>query len=290
MVSLTDGMYTSHGFTEVLALKAFEESDFSVLLRGHAGELAKASTAWPLHTDAQVFGMAEKNSLVPHLLARLESLNHGRSSSGVFTDQWSEASDEQGARASLEDSIAGVDLSPPDLCTYIYLHEYHRRVTVPSLEIFRNVVEVRLPLADVDFIECVFQAPPAWRNGLEIHQSLIARNNPAYLKVRNPNTGAPAGAGPAQEFILDKVNSLLRRLNVYGYRHYHAFDGWMRGMFLQLAQQVLLSSETLSRGIVREQPLRTLLTTAQAGDMTPDHVLQVLVLVELWQREVLVDR
>ena len=38
------------------------------------------------------------------------------------------------------------DLSPPDLCSYVYLHEYHRRVTVPSLEIFRNVAEVRLPL------------------------------------------------------------------------------------------------------------------------------------------------
>src|SRR5262249_33568498 len=163
-------------------------------------------------------------------------------------------------------SIAGVDLSPPDLCTFIYLHEYHLRVTVPSLEIFRNVVEVRLPLADVDFVECLFQAPPPWRNGVEIHQSLIARNTPAYLKIRNPNTGAPAGAGPMQEFVLDKVNSLLRRLNIYGYRHYHAFDGWMRGMFLQMAQHVLLSSETLDRGLVHEQRLRALIAAACAGD------------------------
>src|SRR5262249_18958325 len=37
MVSLTDGMYLSHGFTEMLALQGFEGSDCSVLLRGHAG-------------------------------------------------------------------------------------------------------------------------------------------------------------------------------------------------------------------------------------------------------------
>jgi hypothetical protein len=156
---------------------------------------------------------------------------------------------------------------------------------VPSLEIFRNVAEVRLPLADEDFVTAVLSGGSKWRDGVEIHQTLIRRTNPKFLKVRNPNTGAPAGAGPLQEAILDKVNSVLRRLNVYGYRHYHSFDGWMRSTFLQMAQQVLLEPRTLARGIVREQPLRTLLDAAKAGDTTPDHVLQVLVLVELWQRE-----
>jgi asparagine synthase (glutamine-hydrolysing) len=285
MVSLTDGMYTSHGFTEMLALRAFEQSDFSVLLRGHAGELAKASTAWPLHTDAQIFEMTSKAQLIPYLLARLESLNHSSSAQGLFADGWTEASDAEGPGREIAESLHGVELSPPDLCSYLYLHEYHRRVTVPSLEIFRNAVEVRLPLADVDFVERVFQAPSRWRDGTEIHQALIRRNNPRYLRVRNPNTGAPAGAGPMQEFLLDKLNSVLRRLNVYGYRHYHAFDGWMRRAFLDVADQILLDARTVRRGIVKEMALRRLVTEARGGATQHDHVLQVLVLVELWQRE-----
>jgi hypothetical protein len=56
-------------------------------------------------------------------------------------------------------------------------------------------------------------------------------------------------------------------------------------MFLDLARQVLLDKDTLSRGVVREEPVRTLIEHAKAGDPTPDHVLQVLVLAELWQRE-----
>jgi asparagine synthase (glutamine-hydrolysing) len=285
MVSLTDGMYTSDGFTEVLALQAFEQSDFSILLRGHLGELAKASTAYPFHTDAAVHAMSSRNALVPFLLARLESINHGSSARDLFTEPWQQAYDQRAARQSLETALEGVDLEPPDLCAYLYLHEYHPRLTVPSLEIFREVADVRLPLADPDFIECVFQGPPAWRNGTQIHQTLIKRIDPTYLRVRNPNTGAPAGAGPLQEFVLDKLNSVLRRLNVYGYRHYHSFDGWMRQAFLQIVDRVLLTSPALDRGIVQEGSLRRLVDDARRGTGDHDHVLQVLMLVELWQRE-----
>ena len=240
MVSLTDGMYTSHGFTEVLALRSFEETNVDVLLRGHLGELAKAGTAWPFHTDATVFGLSSQAQLISHVLARLEQTNHGSRAENLFTDAWREASDPAVARTSLEQTCADADLAPPDLCSYIYLTEYHPRVTVPSLEIFRNVAEVRLPLADEDFVTAILSGESKWRDGVEIHQTLIRRTNPKFLKVRNPNTGAPAGAGPLQEAILDKVNSVLRRLNVYGYRHYHSFDGWMRSAFLQMAQRVLL--------------------------------------------------
>ena len=286
MVSLTDGMYVSHGFTETLALQAFEESDFSVLLRGHCGELAKASTAWPFHTDAQTYAMKSTEEFIPYLFARLDSLYHGGSTAGLFEDPWAEVFAGGSARRSLEQSLAGVPLSPPDLCSYLYLHEYHRRVTIPSLEIFRHVVDVRMPLADFDFIERVFQGPSSWRDGTDIHRSLIAGNDRRYLAVRNPNTGAPAGAGPLREAVFDKVNSLLRRLNVYGYRHYHNFfDGWMRHAFLEGVEQVLLNPGTLARGIVREPALRRLVDEAKRGAHGHDHLLQVLTIVELWQQD-----
>jgi asparagine synthase (glutamine-hydrolysing) len=269
----------------VLALGSFEPAKFDVLLRGHLGELAKASTAYPFHTDATVFTMTSKPALLTHLLARQESLNHGSRAQGLFTPSWSEAANPGAARASIE-SFADADLAPADLCSYIYLTEYHRRVTIPSLDIFRNVGEVRLPLADEAFVTAVLRGDSKWRDGLEIHQTIVRRLNPKFLKVRNPNTGAPAGAGPLQEFVLDKLNSVLRRLNVYGYRHYHAFDGWMRKALLDLADEVLFSPETLDRGVLQQAPLRRLMDLARQGDSSPDHVLQVLVLVELWQRDV----
>lgn len=216
------------------------------------GRAGKTSTAFhPFHTDAQVKALSSAEELAPFLVARLEQINHGSSARGLFADAWQDAYDEAGARRSVATALSGVDLAPSDLCTYLYLHEYHPRLTVPSLEVFREVSEVRLPLADPDFIECVFQ-DSAWRSGTRIHQELIRRINPAFLRVRNPNTGAPAGAGPLQEFVLDKLNSVLRRLNVYGYRHYHSFDGWMRAAFIDVIDTVLLSPPALDRGLVRE--------------------------------------
>jgi asparagine synthase (glutamine-hydrolysing) len=285
MVSLTDGMYLSHGFTEMLALQGFAGSDCAVLLRGQAGELAKASTAWPLHTDDRTRAMGTTDEFVPYMLNRLTHVSRGDAARDVFTDPWIEALNGASAATSLQQSVAGVPLSPPDLCSYIYLKEYHRRVTVPSLEIFRNVAEVRLPLADVDFLTAVLQGPSRWRDGVAIHQALIQASGPQYLRVRNPNTGAPAGAGPMQEFVLDKLNSVLRRLNVYGYRHYHSFDGWMRRAFLDIVDKVVLNEATLARGVFRESAVRRLATEARSGVQAHDDLLQALVIVELWQRQ-----
>ena len=285
MVSLTDGMYLSHGFTEMLALQGFEGSDCAVLLRGHAGELAKASTAWPLHTDDRTRAMSTTDEFVPYMLDRLTHVSRGDAAREVFTDPWIEALNGASAATSLQQSVAGVPLSPTDLCSYIYLKEYHRRVTVPSLEIFRNVAEVRLPLADVDFLTAVLQGPSRWRDGVAIHQALIQASGPHYLRVRNPNTGAPAGAGPMQEFVLDKLNSVLRRLNVYGYRHYHSFDGWMRRAFLDIVDKVVLNDTTLARGVFRESAVRRLAAEARSGVQAHDDLLQALVIVELWQRQ-----
>jgi len=285
MVSVTDGMYLSHGFTEMLALQGFERSGCSVLLRGHAGELAKASTAWPLHTDDRTHGMSTTEEFVSYMLSRLTHVSRGDAARDVLTDPWIEALNGSSAASSLRQCVSGVPLPPADLCSYVYLKEYHRRVTVPSLEIFRNVADVRLPLADVDFLTAVLQGPPRWRDGVAIHQALIKSNGPDYLRVRNPNTGAPAGAGPWQEFVLDKVNTVLRRLNVHGYRHYHSFDGWMRRAFLHIVDQVVLDPDTLSRGVFRESAVRRMVAEARSGVQGHDDLLQALVIVELWQRQ-----
>ena len=68
MVVLTDGMYLTHGLTEMLALQFLEEADFAVLLRGHGGELAKASLAWPFHTDAQIHRMDSTEEFITYIL------------------------------------------------------------------------------------------------------------------------------------------------------------------------------------------------------------------------------
>jgi len=284
MVSLTDGMYLTHGLTEMLALQCLQEADFSVLLRGHGGELAKASLAWPLHTDARVHAMQSKTEFVPYMLERVNYISRGVALRELFTEAWY-AQVAEGARFTLESSLADVHLSPTNLCSYLYLTEHHRRFTIASLELFRNLVEVRLPFVDTDFLTLLWRCPARWRDGTAIHQAIIGTNNRALLGVRNANTGAPGNAGPLLETIMDKFNSLFKRLNLYGYRHYHNFEAWMSKTLIESVEAVLLDTESLARGIYREAALRRLIEETKRGTADHGYLFQIMLILELWQRE-----
>jgi asparagine synthase (glutamine-hydrolysing) len=284
MVSLTDGMYMTHGLTELLALRYLQEADFSVLLRGHGGELAKMSLAWPFHTDARVHAMHSTAEFVSYMLERVNYISRGIALSELFTDSWY-AQVVHGARQSLEASVDKVSLSPGDLCSYLYLTEHHRRFTIPSLELFRNLVEVRLPFVDTDFLTVLWRCPAPWRDGTALHQAITGMNNYALLRVRNSNTGAPGNAGPLRVLIQDKFNSLCKRLHLYGYRHYHNFDAWMRETLMASTEAVLLDTVSLARGMYREATLRRLIEEAKCGAADHGYLLQILLILELWQRE-----
>ena len=284
MVSLTDGLYLSHGLTEMLALKFVAGGPSTVLLRGHGGELAKASLAWPFHTDERVAAMQSAAEFVPYLLERVNYVSPGIDVRSLCSDDCA-AHMKDGARLSLEEAIRGADLPPVQLCSYLYLREHHRRFTIPSLELFRSTVEIRLPFLDEDFLRALLGMPAPLRDGTAIHRALTRANNPSLLRVRNANTGAAGDAGPIAEKILDKFNTLFRRLNVPGYRHYHNFSDWMGRVLLSSVESVLLDPKSLRRGLWREQTLRRLIGETRTGAADHAYLLQVLLLLELWQDE-----
>jgi asparagine synthase (glutamine-hydrolysing) len=284
MVMLTDGMYLTHGLTEMLVLQFLEATDFSIMLRGHGGELAKASLAWPLHTDERIFRMQSKEEFVSYMVERVNYIRGGTRLHELFTPEWW-MQIKDGARRSLEESVADLSLSPADLCSYLYLTEHHRRFTVASLELFRNYVEVRMPFVDQIFLHALFRSPTEWRDRTEIHRAIIGGNSPALLRVRNSNTGAPGDASPCAAKVWDKVNSLFKRLNVYGYRHYHSFDRWMKANLLASVEQVLLRPASLARGIFLESSLRRLIGETRSGAADHAYLLQTLLILELWQQE-----
>jgi hypothetical protein len=268
----------------MLALQLVSSAGISMLVRGHGGELAKTDAAWPLHTDDRVRSFASASELLPYLLGRLDYIRADVRPSDIFTEAW--AGRMEGVpRRSLEDAVAGVSLGPADLCSYLYLSQHHRRCTVASLELFRQAVEVRLPFVDPEFLRVLFRGAPEWRADTTIHRAVTRAGNAALLRVRNSNTGAPADASARTERALDKVNSLLKRLNVRGYRHYHNFQAWMQAELLSSVETVLLAPASLDRGVLREAGVRRLLDDTRRGRGDYSYLLQVLLLLELWQQE-----
>jgi asparagine synthase (glutamine-hydrolysing) len=284
MVSLTDGMYLSHGLTEMLAVRFLADTDIGVLLRGHGGELAKAHLAWPLHTDPRVYELHSVEELIPYLSARANYVTPDLPLGAVLTPEAHGLAGE-GARESFRTVLAGTSLSPAECCSYLYLRELNRRFTIPSLELFRTRVEVRLPFLDPQFLKVLLAAPSKWRDTTEIHKTLTSSGIPRLLKVRNSNTGAAADAGPLAEFVLDKANTALKRLNVRGYRHYHNFDDWMRKGLLDSVEAELLAPSARVQAFVEKRTLQELVRQSRAGVADRSYLLQVLLILELWQRE-----
>ncbi len=284
MVSLTDGLYLSHGLTEMLALDFLEEADSAILVRGHGGELAKADLAWPFHTDAAVHSVRSRDDLVSLLLRRFDFMPRGVELRDLLSEEWHELID-GGARRSLEESLANAPDAPADACAYLYLVEGHRRSTIASLELFRNRVEIRMPFLDQEFLTELFRVPASFREGCRIHRAIIRAGHPALGRIRNSNTGAPATAAPWLEALLSPVNEALKRLNVHGYRHYHSFKRWMRETLLEATAKTLLAPDVLSRGIFRAEAVRGLVDEARRGRTVGGHLFQILLTLELWQRE-----
>jgi asparagine synthase (glutamine-hydrolysing) len=284
MVSITDGMYLSHGLTEMLALQFLDETGIAVLLRGHGGELAKAHLAWPLHTDERIRRMSSIDELVPYLSARANYVTPNLPLSRLLTPE-AAASAGTGTPDAFSHLLRGKALTPAECCSYLYLRELHRRFTVPSLELFRTRVDVRLPYVDTAFLKVLLAAPSDWRDTTEIHRSLTASGLPKLLKVRNSNTGADVDATPRVEFVLDKVNTALKRLHVRGYRHYHDFDVWMRSMLLQNVEVELLAPESRVQAFVPKPVLQELIRETRDGSADRSYLLQILLILELWQRE-----
>ncbi len=284
MVNLTDGMYLTHGLTEILALQMIEKGGYEVLLRGHGAELAKVSLAWPLHTDSQIFGMSKKEEFIPYMLKRANYISASAPLSELFMPDWWKSVKGR-SQQSLETTLGQVDIAPADLCSYLYLVEHHRRFTIPSLELFRNYAEVRLPFVDVEFLKVLWSGSSTWRDNTAIHQSIVGRNNLAMLKVRNSNTGAPGDAGPMAEAIYDKFNSLFKRMNLKGYRHYHTFENWMRDTLIHSVEEIMLDPKTLGRGMYHEGMIRKMIADTRSGQADYAYLFQILLILELWQRE-----
>lgn len=284
MVRLTDGMYLSHGLTEMLALQFLKRASFRVLLRGHCGELAKTSLAWPLHTDERVYALNTTSDFVDYLLRRLTYVSGDLDRVNVFTEAW-RAQMADARRASLDEIVRDVPLKPAELCAYLYLREHHRRFTVPSLELFRDAVEVRLPFADERFLEVLLSGPPEWRDSTALHRAIIAHHDPRLLKVRDSNTGVSVDAGRWRTAVGDKLNTVLKRLNVHGYRHYHNFEVWMERMLVEAVESELLSERSLDRGILERDRLQALVDGARRGERGYSYLLQILLIIELWQQQ-----
>lgn len=268
-------------------LDKYRELGVQVALRGHGGEIARMQWAYELTCNRLILACKTQAELKTQLFRQMRCGLDDRDFSSLLAPELADAT-RTAARASMDEAFAGIDptLHPVDQVTCVYVQEYLRRQSVPSLAELRSRVEVRMPFLDREYVAAVLQLSPQERLGTGVHRHLIKQLNPSLLKIANANTGAPAGASDFTQRLSRKMNGLLKRHVGYErFKHYVDVPGWLRGPLRPQVESVLLDKRTLKRGVYRADGIHELIHAHMSGQSDRGAALLLLLFLELWHRQ-----
>lgn len=285
MVFLSDGLYHPHESTERVALNYLATDPFDTMLRGHGGEIAKASLAYPFQATSTMADCSTEEFV--QCLYRSAALGkQDMDWTTVFSDQVATEIQQYGAESltvAAQPAVAA-GLAPADICIYLYISQWIPRQVVASLALFRSRVNTRLPYLDRHFLELLLQLPVEDRWNGEFHRFFVRKYAPGLSGIADANTGAPLNAGPSRLWLTDKINSVLRRISVPGFRHYTDFQSWQRKYFSGITEEILFDSRSLARNYYNPEGLRALFDLHVNHKKNYAHFLGTAVAIELWHR------
>ncbi len=286
MVWLSDGMFYDEACVMMSTLDLYRQLGVGVVLRGHGGELARMHEAYELRCNRHVRACRSQAALANQLFRQMNFALDDGDLARLFTPE-SAARMRGAARASLDEAFAGINPAWPlvDQVSCLYVQEYLRRQCVPSLALLRSRIDVRMPFLDQQYVAAVLALPPEARTTTRVHRGILARCNPALLRVTNANNGAPAGAGELRQRATRKALEWLHRYFGYEpYRHYVDVPGWLRGPLRPFIRETLLDERTLSRGLFSPDAVRTAVDEPRAAQGNWAEILLILTFVEIWHR------
>jgi len=227
VVRLTDGQYLDQGIV-LTTLPTYRDLGVDVLLRGHAGELMHMSKAYAFSLDDKALTIATRAELTDWLWRHLTGYMIGSVSDSFFRGSFGSRMRDM-ARAALEQQLAAWDdVEPvPQRIWRLFVAERLRRETVLSLQLFRNYVEVRVPLLEPRLISALLAAPTHLKVGETIQAFVLGHRRPDFLRVVNANTGAPVGSSRARVAASHFKLRVFAKLGVPGYQPYERLGAWL---------------------------------------------------------------
>jgi len=285
LIYFSDGLYHPHESTEKLALDYFKKASFKYLFRGHGGEIAKASLAYPIQVDRSVKSITKMEGVLSFIGNSANLVSRDLEFKNLFRPEFL-SSMNKGWNKSLHDTAddIDIDLAPEDLCIYFYIQEWVRRQVVSSLSIFRSRVEIRLPYLDEYFLSALLKMPVEQRYSGEVQKKIVENCMPKLTRISDSNTGAPLDASKFRLFLTDKFNSAMRRISLPGFRHYTEYEKWQRNQFKEGIEKIIFDERTLDRNIYNPDGLKNAFDNHMSGKKNYAHLLGTVSGLELWFR------
>jgi asparagine synthase (glutamine-hydrolysing) len=271
------------GFPGRLQERFCQTFGIRTLLRGHGGENLKLAEAWPFQVTPTVFRMDRPAELRPHLRHVLASCPADADLDGLLAGTGSEPVATL-LDAAIDEALAPHDtLTPPEIMSVLYLLQNDGREVPLTRNGLRGRAEMALPFVDYRVLDLALGTRVQDRCDAETHIAIMRRCAPALLRIGNSNTGAPVDASRLRVLVTDKANTLLKRLRVPGFRHYHYMEQWLNGFLAEQVRAIVLDERTLSRGVFPRRALTGLMDRAR-GDTGMSRLVNFVMNVEIWCR------
>ena len=284
MVRLTDGQYLSQVIV-IPQLALYHELGVSALLRGHGGELMHMRKAYNYSIDEEGMSVGTHEALEAWLRKRLgnymlrgvdQPIVRGMTLQDLGAAAW------EAVRADLGEMD---EVEPPlQRLWHLFVQQRLRRETATSMRKFRSVAQVRMPYLDGRLVSLLLAMPPELKLGEEIQSYVLARAQPAFLGIRNANTGvrleAPHWVRRTAAFRL----KVLRRLRVPGYQPYERTGLWLRRRLWPFVAEVLTGDEGLEGGLLEPAAVRNVVAEHRNGTRNHTYLILALMAYELGRR------
>jgi asparagine synthase (glutamine-hydrolysing) len=269
------------GFPGRLTEQFCVETGVRTLLRGHGGENLKLAEAWPFQVTPGVAEMRSPSDLRPHLRRVLASCPAdvdldrllGTKPGGVV----------ESLDAAIAEATSHRSLSAAEIMSTLYLVQNDGREVPLTRNGLRGLADMAVPFIDYALLDLVLATRVHDRRDVALHVAILRRLSPRMLRIGNSNTGAPVDASPLRLYVTDKVNTLLKRLRVPGFRHYHYMDEWLQGFLAEQVRAVILDPRTLARGVFPRDVLTALVDRARR-DRGLSRLVNFVMNVEIWCR------
>jgi len=285
-IYLTDGFYHPRELTEIQVLQYLQTAPFKILLRGHGGEFAKAALAFPVKVNKELLSLKDGKDILNWIVAENKKSFGAMLDLDYFLDAPFYENIKNDPHKSLtQELIEPLDLlDPGDVALYFYMDQFSRRLSMPCMDIFRTQVEIRMPFFDLQFLKLLFQMPVQSRWNGNIQHQIVKHCDPRLMQIVDSNTGATLDAAPWQTYLYDKLNTLLMRLSLHGFRHYTEFDEWQRNHFASDIVNILFSDKSADRGIYDLKHVREAFSRHINRKANFANFLGTAVGIELWHQ------
>ncbi|MDO4550331.1 MAG: asparagine synthase-related protein [Planctomycetia bacterium] len=269
MVRLTDGQYLSSCIV-IPTLPFYRQKKIGTLLRGHAGELMHMSKAYAFSlTQNELRNLASPDDIfrwaLSHLQAYMLDGVNAPLLKGISPEMFQNSAQES-LRKALQDANMDKNLPPVQTIWTLYLRQRVYREIPLSMRKFDSQVNIRLPFLDNQLADMLLALPPELKMAETIQKTILEKYRPAFLNVKNVNTGTFIGAGYFRQKFSGLRHKIFAKLGFPGYQPYEKMGLWLRRELSLVVKSLLLSDKSLERGTFNPDTVRKVVSSHFAGE------------------------